>query len=159
MLKIHIGTVKWKVILGYRKLKNTTNWIHTFHFCSAATDKKTRNPDHDWSGRVSYNRTVCFTNEALCVCMLLSYRTAGPASPAQGSWNMVTFLRKEKETFCKVQTPFAWWKMCSNCHNHALKINVCQSLKLLLLDIFWFFDKWKWWRRRKWWREVGCTSL
>lgn len=75
---------------------------------------------------------------------------------AVGIWS---FLRKEKETFCKVQTPFAWWKMCSNCHNHVLKINLCQSLKLLLLDIFWFFDKWKWWRRRKWWREVGYTSL
>ena len=57
-------------------------------------------------------------------------------------WNMVTFLRKEKETFCKVQTPFfAPWKMCSDCHNHVLKINLCRCLKLLLLDIFWFCDK------------------
>lgn len=91
--------------------------------------------------------------------MLLSYRTAGLVSPVLGCWNMVTFLRKEKETFWIMQTPFTRWKMCSNCHNHVLKINICESLKLLLLDIFWFYDKWKWWRRRKRWREVGYTSL
>lgn len=111
MLKMYSVTVSRTLFWDAEKLKNTINWIHTFHFCPAAMDKKTSNPDHDLSGRVSNNQTVCFTNEALCVCMLLSYRRAGPVCPVQGIWNIVTFLRKEKETFCKVQTPFAWWKI------------------------------------------------
>ena len=100
------------------------------------------------------------------LCVFVCCSATEPISSVQGNWNMVTVLRIVKETFCwsadpffVVQTLFAYWKICINCHNPVLKIHFCESLKLFLLDIFWFFDKWKWWRQRKWWREMSYISL
>lgn len=33
--------------------------------------------------------------------------------PVQGSWNMFTFLCKEKKQFAKCRPPFAWWKIAA----------------------------------------------
>lgn len=60
---------------------------------------------------------VSASQMALCVFACCSAtEQKGQCVLCTGTRNMVTFyflffLRKEKETFCKVQTPFSWWKI------------------------------------------------
>lgn len=50
---------------------------------------------------------VCFTNEALCVCMLLSYRTAGQASPVQEGLEYGKIFTQRKRNILQSADPLS----------------------------------------------------